>query len=73
MLEILHDLAPGAELYFATAFGGVARFADNIRRLRAAGCDIIVDDVLYFVETPFQDGQAPGIVSNTNAARCCRR
>ncbi len=27
---------------------------------------IIVDDVFYFVETPFQDGQAPGIVSNSN-------
>ena len=30
----------------------------NIRALRAAGCDIIVDDVFYFVESPFQDGQA---------------
>ncbi|MBY0279813.1 thrombospondin type 3 repeat-containing protein [Candidatus Binatia bacterium] len=66
MLEIIHDLAPGAKLYFATAFGGSTRFADNIRALRAAGCDIIVDDVFYFAESPFQDGQAPAIVSNTN-------
>jgi hypothetical protein len=66
MLEIIHDVAPGAQLFFATAFGGVASFAQNIRNLRAAGCDIIVDDVFYFVETPFQDGQAPGVVSNTN-------
>ena len=66
MLEIIHDLAPGAQLFFATAFSGIASFANNIRALRAAGCDIIVDDVFYFVETPFQDGQAPGIVSNTN-------
>ena len=66
MLEIIHDLAPGAQLYFATAFGGIASFANNIRALRLAGCDIIVDDVFYFVETPFQDGQAPGIISNTN-------
>jgi hypothetical protein len=50
MLEIIHDLAPGAQLYFASAFGGVASFAKNIRDLRAAGCDIIVDDVLYYVE-----------------------
>ncbi len=57
MLEIVHDLAPGAQLYFASAFVSITSFADNIRALRAAGCDIIVDDVFYFVETPFQDGQ----------------
>jgi hypothetical protein len=66
MLEIVHDLAPGAQLYFASANGGPTVFAQNIRSLRAAGCDIIVDDVFYFVETPFQDGQDPAIVSNTN-------
>ena len=67
MLEIVHDLAPGAQLYFASAFNvSLTSFADNIRALRAAGCDIIVDDVFYFVETPFQDGQAAGVVSNTN-------
>jgi hypothetical protein len=64
MLEIVHDLAPGAQLFFATAFGGITSFAQNIRDLRTAGCDIIVDDVFYFVETPFHDGQlAP---TNTN-------
>jgi hypothetical protein len=66
MLEIIHDVAPGAQLFFATAFNGITSLAQNIRDLRAAGCDIIVDDVFYFVETPFQDGQAPGVVSNTN-------
>jgi hypothetical protein len=55
MLEIVHDLAPGAELYFATAFGSEANFAANILALRAAGCDIIVDDVFYFAEGVFQD------------------
>ena len=57
MLEIIHDLAPGAQLYFATAFSGISSFAQNIRDLRTAGCDIIVDDVFYYVESPFQDGQ----------------
>jgi hypothetical protein len=66
MLEIVHDIAPGAQLYFATAFGGSANFANNIRQLRNAGCDIIVDDVFYFAESPFQDGQAPAIISPTN-------
>src|SRR3954471_6693209 len=57
MLEIVHDLAPKAELGFATAVESGASFAENIRQLRiAAGCDVIVDDVLYFNESPFQDG-----------------
>jgi subtilisin-like proprotein convertase family protein len=57
MLEILHDLAPNAELGFATAFNGDASFADNIRALRFdLGCDVIVDDILYYNESPFQDG-----------------
>jgi subtilisin family serine protease len=55
MLEIVHDLAPGAKLYFATAFNGVQSFADNIRALRAAGCDVICDDIIYNVESPFHD------------------
>jgi hypothetical protein len=55
ILEIIHDLAPGAKLFFATAFISIGSFADNIRALRAAGCDIIVDDIIYFVESPFHD------------------
>ncbi len=68
MLEIVHDMAPSAELYFATAFGGVASFAANIVALRAAGCDIIVDDVFYFNESPFQDGPIAAAVSTVTAA-----
>ncbi|MFN8460069.1 MAG: hypothetical protein U0401_36365, partial [Anaerolineae bacterium] len=66
MLEIVHDLAPGAQLYFATGFNGIAGFAQNILNLRAAGCDIIIDDILYFGETPFQKGQASNVTSTTN-------
>lgn len=66
MLELIHDLAPGAQLYFATAFISSTSFAQNIRDLRTAGCDIIVDDVSYFYETPFQNGQAGTVVSPTN-------
>ena len=57
MLEIVHDVAPKAELGFATAVSGDAEFAENIRALRfQAGCDVLVDDILYFNESPFQDG-----------------
>lgn len=66
MLEIIHDIAPDAQLYFATANPTPAQFAQNIRDLRTAGCDIIVDDVFYFAESPFQDGQGPLVISSTN-------
>lgn len=56
MLQIVHDVAPGAALAFATAFGGEAAFANNIVALKNSGAKVIVDDVLYPVETMFQDG-----------------
>lgn len=58
MLEIVYSLAPGAQLAFATGFGGQASMADNIVGLRFNfGCDIIVDDVTYAADPAFQDGQ----------------
>jgi hypothetical protein len=56
MLEIVYDLAPGAELYFATGDGGPAQMATNIEGLAVAGCNIIVDDITYLNEGVFQDG-----------------
>ena len=65
MMEIIHDMAPGASLYFATADNSITSFAANIRALQVAGCNIIVDDVFYFVETPFQNGQTVAVVSTS--------
>ncbi|NJL12470.1 MAG: S8 family serine peptidase [Microscillaceae bacterium] len=56
MAELIHDLAPGADLYFATAFGGELTFANNIQALADAGCKVIVDDIGYLAEPFFQDG-----------------
>lgn len=70
MLEIIYDMAPGASLYFATADISEASFATNIQALRTAGCDIIVDDIFYFDESPFQDGivaQAVNTVATSGA------
>ncbi len=67
MLEIIHDLAPGADLGFATAFGGQARFATNIDGLVAQGCDVIVDDVIYLTEPVFQDGMIAQAVEDAVA------
>ncbi|WP_433832617.1 S8 family serine peptidase [Actinoplanes sp. CA-015351] len=68
MLEIIHDLVPNAQLGFATAFTSEISFADNIRALRfTAGCDIIVDDVVYYHESPFQDGLPAQAVNDVTA------
>ncbi len=68
MLEIVHDLAPGAALGFATAFISEASFAANIVALKDAGCNIIVDDVSYFDESPFQEGPVVNAVNTVTAA-----
>ena len=68
MLEIVHDMAPEATLYFASALDGQAQFAANIEALCAAGADVIVDDVFYFREPAFQDGViAQGVNAATDA------
>ena len=56
MLQLVHDIAPGSPLAFATAFGGPDEFAANIRALSGAGAKVIVDDVSYFTEPFFQSG-----------------
>ncbi len=69
--EIITDIAPNADLAFATAFGGQANFANNILRLAENGATTIVDDVIYFAEPMFQDGiiaQAVDEVVNNGVA-----
>ena len=55
MLEIVHDLAPGAQLYFSgpqTSVGMVA----SINWLVSQGCGVIVDDLGFYQEPFFTDG-----------------
>ncbi|MCP4683205.1 MAG: S8 family serine peptidase [Desulfobacterales bacterium] len=56
MMQLIHDVAPGASQMFHTAFNGQADFAQGILDLDTAGCHIIVDDVYYYAEPWFQDG-----------------
>ncbi|QMU28092.1 S8 family serine peptidase [Adhaeribacter radiodurans] len=71
MIELIHDVAPAAELAFHTAFLGQANFAQGILDLQKAGCNIITDDVYYPFEPMFQDGiiaQAVDEVAKKNVA-----
>ncbi|UYZ63094.1 S8 family serine peptidase [Hymenobacter weizhouensis] len=57
MLEIIHDVAPDAELAFHTGFGGgEATFAQAVLKLADAGCQVIVDDLGFPDEPFFSDG-----------------
>jgi hypothetical protein len=68
MMQIVHDIAPGSPLAFATAEGGQATFAQNIKDLAkpvangGAGAKVITDDVTYFAEPLYQDGIVAQVV-----------
>ena len=63
MMQIVHDVAPGAALSFAHA-DSEAEMAQNIRNLAFGnlaaggtnGADVLVDDVTFLEEPFFQDG-----------------
>src|SRR5947208_12952037 len=56
MLEIVHDVAPGARLSFATAGTTQTQFRNNIIALASAGANVLVDDFTFLTEPMFQDG-----------------
>ena len=70
MFEIVHDLAPGADLFFATGGGGRAQMAQNIEDLCAAGADIIVDDIGYLGAAAFQDDVIAKAITAAAANGC---
>jgi hypothetical protein len=73
MAQIVHDVAPGASLAFATAFfEDQIPFAENIETLAeptpsGAEANVIVDDVAYFDEPFFQEGPVGIAVSKVTA------
>lgn len=67
MAQIVHDLAPGADIDFASAFNGELAFAQGIRDLYGEGARVIADDVAYFNEPFFQDGPVADAVNEVVA------
>lgn len=68
MMQIVHDVAPGAELAFRTGFLGPVDFANGIIELEQAGCSVIVDDVTYISAPMFRDGVVAQAVDEVTAA-----
>jgi len=67
MCEIIHDLAPGATVWFATGDPTAEQMASNIVGLAQAGCRIICDDISYNNESPFQDQVIAQAVNTVSA------
>jgi hypothetical protein len=67
MLQIVHDVAPGASLAFHTALFTEADFANGITTLAAQGARVIADDVGYFDEPFFQDGMVAQAIDSVEA------
>jgi hypothetical protein len=67
MAQIIHDVAPAAELYFRTGFFTEEDFAVAIEQLRLAGCNVIVDDVQYASEPFLKDGIVANAVNAVTA------
>ena len=55
LLEIVHDLAPGAALAFYGPSTSVD-MANGINALAAAGARVVMDDLSFFFEPKFEDG-----------------
>ena len=67
LLEIIHDIAPGAELAFSEGFSSSATFINSLNFLvNDADVDIIVDDIGFLNEPYFQDGMVAQAVADAS-------
>lgn len=66
MLEIVHDLAPGAKLYFSAPTSSLD-MVSSINYLVGQGCNIIVDDLSFFNESYFSDSTVAVAAANAVA------
>ena len=56
MLEIVHDMAPGAALAFHANGSGTAGHVTAVQKLVAAGVNVIAEDLAFDAEPAFQQG-----------------
>lgn len=67
MAQLVHGVAPGAELMFASFGYDRYTMADRIIALADAGAQIIVDDVQFLDDTSYQDGVVSSAVRDVTA------
>src|SRR5262245_32881104 len=67
LLEIVHDVAPGAKLLFSGPASSLDMI-DTVGCLVDAGADVIVDDLGFFGEPYFEDGPVAAAVDAAVAA-----
>lgn len=62
MMQIIHDVAPGAGLAFHTGTSSPRQFELGFVALKEANCDIIVDDITFITEPFFGLGRISEVV-----------
>ncbi|MFC0775973.1 MBG domain-containing protein [Terrimonas alba] len=67
MLQIIHDIAPKAELAFRTGFISPGDFAVGIKQMQEIGCQVVVDDIIYINEPFLRDGPVAKMVDEVKA------
>eukprot|EP00898_Chlorokybus_atmophyticus_P008380 jgi/Chlat1/8543/Chrsp82S07943 len=68
MLQIIHDIAPDADLYFHTGFEGLPQFETAVTALVAQGVNIIIDDLFYLNEPYLSDGTLSDVIRAAKTA-----
>jgi hypothetical protein len=68
MLEIIHDMAPGADLLFHASGGGVVAHIAALNALVTAGANVISEDIAFDTEPAFQQGMATHAAQDIAAA-----
>jgi len=68
MLEIVHDMAPNAQLFFHDFGNSSLDFIDAINALAAQGVNIIIDDIVYLDEPFFEDSIIAKHINNLVAS-----
>jgi hypothetical protein len=69
MLEIIHDIAPGAKLSFHAAGSSKASFQEAITALHNAGCNVICDDVGWYTDPFFEQSPLGSHIQSLQSLR----
>lgn len=68
MAQIVHDLAPGADIAFATRGSTADAMANQVLALKNAGSTVMTDDITFFNEPFFQEGPIDTAIDQVVAA-----